>query len=202
LGTKFCRLNRRCQCIAHRFGSPRCHQDSYSKQELREPRERIQDRVQHDEARRFHLFLQGIDSQAAHDWSQACLLLLARPDPHSCLWQDYVISSLRFPLMSVIYGRLGVKVLCTRLADLRHGQPTIRSAYALNDTRNNLHSISRSFNHAHAVDDFTDPGKAIVTCKIWAHCSSCDLHNEAAANSGNIREQYCTSCVRHVPVSF
>jgi hypothetical protein len=104
---KLRRLDRRCQRLAARLCSSRRHQDSHPEQELREPRERLQNCVQHDEARGPHLLLQGTDAQAAHDRAQARLLLLVGSNADPCFWQDNVmICSGVFVLISVIYGKL------------------------------------------------------------------------------------------------
>jgi hypothetical protein len=87
------RLHLWCKRIARRLCAPRRHQDTYPEQELREPRKRLQDCFQHDEERGFHFVLQGTHTQAYHDWSQACLLLLACSDTYPRVWQNYVKSS-------------------------------------------------------------------------------------------------------------
>lgn len=91
LDAKLCRINRWCHRLACCLSASGRYQDPNSEQEFREPRERVQDRVQHDEARRFRLILQGTHSQASNDRTKARLLLLVGADAHSCVWQDNVI---------------------------------------------------------------------------------------------------------------
>jgi hypothetical protein len=109
LVAKLRRLDRRCHRLAPGLCPSRCHQDPYPEQKFREPRERLQNRFQHDEARGIHFLLQGPDTQAAHDRTQARLLLLVGPNADPRFWQDNVIICRDMSvLMSVLYGKLGV----------------------------------------------------------------------------------------------